>query len=549
MKMDIPESRDKKIQYLNERLARMAQEKSFLQLTLHLINKIVSASGLDNVTDNILLGVLNGIGGTNIALYYYRGGTLHYADITGVKKTLAHIDYDQVGTVFKTGDPLEQEFDFNKTQMTTADFTKAFTWIYPLRVGSEVVGVLRIDHLHISLQSISSHIVSLFSFIAMALKNEIQEQDSLDRASKKQQISEDRFEKLFMEAPLGIAVVNTLTGRIYEVNPMFAQIVDRTMEELTQIDWMSITHADDIQEDLDNRALLNAGKINGYQMEKRYLRRDGSPVWINMIVSKILVPEQSPPCNLCMIENIEKRKQAEEMMLQLNANLEAKNQELDRFTYTVSHDLKSPLVTIQGFTGLIEQSLGDHCNEEVQSSIDYITRATSTMYTMIDDLLALSRIGHATHSREPVSLAEVVQEALDWTANPMADHPATVKVSQDLPRVIGDYKRLREMMQNLIENAIKYMGEQPSPCIEIGATDIDGQRACYVRDNGIGILPQHHEKVFDLFERLSPDGEGTGVGLAKVRRIIQLHGGRIWIESTGEAGRGATFWFTLPLAN
>ncbi|MEI6515641.1 MAG: PAS domain S-box protein, partial [bacterium] len=136
----------------------------------------------------------------------------------------------------------------------------------------------------------------------------------LERVQAALRQSEELFKKLFMEAPLGIALIDSLTGKIYEVNPMFAKIADRTMEEMAQIDWMSITHPDDVQKDLDNMARLNAGEINGFQMEKRYLRRDGSAVWINMTVASGIVADKAHPRHLCMIEDITERKQVRETL-------------------------------------------------------------------------------------------------------------------------------------------------------------------------------------------------------------------------------------------
>ena len=230
---------------------------------------------------------------------------------------------------------------------------------------------------------------------------------------------------------------------------------------------------------------------------------------------------------------------------QLVEELEARNAELARFTYTVSHDLKSPLVTIKGFLGLLERDAQDGDLERMRHDIGRIQAAADRMRKLLEDLLELSRLGRLLNPPARVALGEVACEALALVAGDVAARGVEVEVDRDLPVVVGDRLRLVEVFQNLIENAVKYMGEQPEPRVEVGAGENAGEPVVYVRDNGIGIDPLYHDKVFGLFERLDAATEGTGVGLALVKRIVELHGGRIWVESEG-VGRGSTFCFSLP---
>lgn len=292
-------------------------------------------------------------------------------------------------------------------------------------------------------------------------------------------------------------------------------------------------------------ALTEEGREYG-NLEIAINPADGSQPRVISSTAVLKHSEQGSPREVIgFVQDISARKQDEKLLRQLAEDLQNKNNELERFTATISHDLKSPLVTVQGFVGLLEQGLGEEVEDEVRSSLNYIKTATHKMYSLIDDLLALSRLGKAVALEERVSLQEVAHEALELLRGPVADDSMSIEIAADLPWLIGDRQRLREMMQNLLENAIKYMGEQPAPRIEVGTAFVDGKRACYVRDNGIGIPLQHQEQVFGLFERLNADIEGTGIGLAKVRRIAELHGGRVWIESAGQ-GKGTTLWFTLP---
>lgn len=171
------------IERLNERVNRLAQDKSFLQLVISLINKIMSAPGLDSITDTVLFGLLSIIGGTRLVLYYTIDGIIYCSDTSGQRKKLLSFDNESAEAVFSSGNPKELESDFTETQMLTNPFSKAYTWIYPLKAGYETVGVLTIENLHISMQAISSHLLTLFSYIGMALKNEIRGQSKLKKVS------------------------------------------------------------------------------------------------------------------------------------------------------------------------------------------------------------------------------------------------------------------------------------------------------------------------------------------------------------------------------
>jgi signal transduction histidine kinase len=240
------------------------------------------------------------------------------------------------------------------------------------------------------------------------------------------------------------------------------------------------------------------------------------------------------------------RKQAEVEREKFISELETKNAELERFVYTVSHDLKSPLVTINGFLGYLEKDMAIGNTARVKTDLMRITDATDKMQRLLGELLELSRIGRMMNSPQDVSFGEIVREAVALVGGQIEARGVEVRIAPDLPQIHGDRARLVEVVQNLLDNAVKFMGEQSKPCIEIGKRDADehGSPIFFIRDNGIGIEPQYHEKVFGLFNKLDSRTEGTGVGLALVKRIVEVHGGRIWIESGG-AGRGATFCFII----
>jgi signal transduction histidine kinase len=231
----------------------------------------------------------------------------------------------------------------------------------------------------------------------------------------------------------------------------------------------------------------------------------------------------------------------------LLADLAAKNAELATFVYTVSHDLKTPIVTIEGFVGALREDFGDNLSAKGEEYLKFMTDAAKKMELLINDLLELSRIGRVAEKKTRFPFAEIVQESLATLRPLVQARGIEVTVGESLPVVYGDRKRLVQVLDNLLANAVKYIGkDNPSPRIDIGVADQDGRRAFFVRDNGIGIDSAYFEKIFQIFQRLPSAkkvGEGTGVGLTIVRRIIEHHGGKIWL--TSEPGKGSTFFFTF----
>ncbi|MCS7248882.1 MAG: PAS domain-containing protein [Anaerolineales bacterium] len=245
--------------------------------------------------------------------------------------------------------------------------------------------------------------------------------------------------------------------------------------------------------------------------------------------------------------DITQRKRWQEEREQLIQDLQRKNSELSQFTYTVSHDLRGPLITILGFLTFVEQSLEQGDVEQAKADLQRIRFAAEKMQALLEGLLELSRVGRVLNSLDEFPFGEVVTEAAQLLLGNIRHQgrPIEFEIAPDLPVVQGDRARLSQVVQNLLDNALKYMGEQPNPRIEIGWRDAPGEFLFYVRDNGMGIDPSYQDKVFGLFEKLDPRTEGYGIGLALVKRIVEVHGGRVWAESEGR-GKGCTFWFTLP---
>lgn len=230
-----------------------------------------------------------------------------------------------------------------------------------------------------------------------------------------------------------------------------------------------------------------------------------------------------------------------------NQQLELKNGELGRFAHTVSHDLRSPLVTIRGYLGQLERSAEEGNLALFREDAARISRAAIRMEDLLRDLLELSRVGRVLNVDQDVPMSQVARDTVELLHGMLSERQVQVEIQEGLPLVRGDRLRLTEVFQNLIENGARFTAGQADPRIWIG-TRRDAEGTVFtVRDNGIGIDPQHHNRVFELFEKLTPQSEGTGLGLALVRRIVEAHGGRVWVESDG-LGKGSTFCFSLRLA-
>jgi nitrogen-specific signal transduction histidine kinase/ligand-binding sensor protein len=238
-----------------------------------------------------------------------------------------------------------------------------------------------------------------------------------------------------------------------------------------------------------------------------------------------------------MIMDITERKRME-------TELQNKNYELERFAYTVSHDLKSPLITIRGFAGAICADLAAGRDDRVDKDLQRICDASDKMMSLLDNLLQLSRIGRVINPPEPVDMTCLVNEVVGNLTTILQEGNAQVFVQFDLPTVSCDRQRILEVLQNLIENAVQYRGEQSGLQIRIGLREEDGRQVFFVQDNGVGIAPKYHQHIFGLFNRLQTQIPGNGIGLALVKRIIEEHGGSVWVESEGE-GAGSTFCFSL----
>ena len=291
----------------------------------------------------------------------------------------------------------------------------------------------------------------------------------------------------------------------------------------------------------------HALECNGtFRTDYRMRSKDGTVLDV-----EIVVKEMDPVIGwrggvVSVIRDISVRKKEEKERLKLIEELEKRNEELETFTYTISHDLKSPLVTIGGFAGQLREDFESGNTNNVREAIDFIESSTQRMAILINNLLHLARSGKVIDEPQSVDLIQIAGEVVESIQTNKETCRIRFNLPDDMPSAYGDPARLKEVFQNLLENAIKFTDTQTNPEIEITIKPEGGKATCFISDNGTGIPSEFQEKVFGLFERLDPSKDGSGIGLAIVRRIIKEHGGKVWVESSNPSD-GTTIGFTVPL--
>jgi len=367
----------------------------------------------------------------------------------------------------------------------------------------------------------------------------------LEVANRQLELSRERFRSAFEHAPIGMALVGT-DGRFIRVNDSLCAILDYDEEALLDLTFQEITHPDDLDADLELLKELAEGRSEEYSLRKRYFDRSGDLVWIDLTVTTVRDSDGAPQFYISQIEDITEEREAQLALNDHVVELRRSNEELERFAYVASHDLQEPLRMVASYTELLGRRYEGQLDERADRYIHFAVDGARRMQTLINDLLTYSRVGRAELAFEPVDLEALVEEQLQSFQLRMAESEAVV-TRDPLPTVTGDRGQLGQLVQNLLSNALKFHGEAP-PRIHLSCHEEADHWHLAVRDEGLGIEPTYHDRIFGLFQRLHHRGdfEGTGLGLAICARIAHAHGGTIRVES--EPGSGSTFHVALPKA-
>jgi PAS domain S-box-containing protein len=329
-----------------------------------------------------------------------------------------------------------------------------------------------------------------------------------------------------------------------KVNKTFCDILGYSEVELQTKKWQELTHPDDIQESKDIiQALLKGDKINA-RYEKRYLHKDGSIIWTDVSTTLHRDQNDNPLFFITTINDTTSRKKTEEQLKSTMQNLERSNQELEQFAYVASHDLQEPLRMVSSYTQLLERRYKDKLDQDANEFIQYAVDGATRMQKLINDLLDYSRVTSRGKEFTIVDTSQVLGQTISNLQESIIENTALI-TNDDLPKVKADESQILRVFQNLIQNALKFKNKSELPKIHISCKKNNDFYEFSIRDNGIGMDMQYHDRVFTIFQRLHTKEEypGTGIGLSICKRIIERNGGKIWFES--KVNEGTTFYFTL----
>lgn len=376
-----------------------------------------------------------------------------------------------------------------------------------------------------------------FAVIASDISDRKKAEDAL-------RVSEEKFRSFFEHAAVGMGRVSFTDACWIDVNGAFCRMLGYSPDAMKATPWPQITHPEDLDLDLIPFRRMAAGELETYSVEKRFIHKNGHHVWARLALSLVRNAEGRPDYEIAVIEDITDRKRSEAEQERLLAEVQRSNQELQQFAYIASHDLQEPLRMISSYISLLERKYRGELDEKATTYLSYVVDGARRMQKLIEGLLNYSRI-----SREarlvPVDTNESLSAAVANLEQRIRESGGEV-TNDPLPVVLGDETQLVQLFQNLVGNGLKYRRQGSIPRVHLSARPAGLEWLFSVSDNGIGIESQHYDRIFQIFQRLHTKEEypGTGIGLALCKKIVERHGGKIWVES--RPGEGSTFYFTLP---
>lgn len=352
--------------------------------------------------------------------------------------------------------------------------------------------------------------------------------------------SEELFRNYFSLGQVGMTITSP-DQKWLHVNERLCEMLGYTQEELVKMTWVELTHPDDLARDIVQFNRLVAGEIERYALDKRFIHKSGDIVYTHLSVTCKRKSDRTIEYVIAALEDITERYRASEA-------LQRSNSDLAQFAYSVSHDMRQPLRAVSGHLQLLQRSLEGKLDENERENLGFALDGAKRMDSMIVSLLDYSRVGRKNDPMELMQSRESLDEALGFLEPLITETRTEVQVKGEWPQIFASRDELTRLLQNLINNAIKFREADQLALVEIESAVQGNNWRVSVCDHGIGINPQQIDRLFKFFSRLQLRNrfEGTGMGLALCHRIVEHHGGRIWVESEGE-GKGSNFIFEIPI--
>jgi PAS domain S-box-containing protein len=430
--------------------------------------------------------------------------------------------------------PRFEELQLGKTIISSRNLIRKDGFLVPVEISSKMLSngrMLGIVRDITERKKYESEILDLNVQLEEKVKKRTAE---LEKKVIQLKESDEKFQKAFNASSAGITMTRLSDSKFIDVNPAFLKMIGFSRKEVinrSSVDLgliVNIADREDVLAQVKEKGAMR-------HMEMTIRKKTGELVEVLSSIETISYNSENYAINI--IYDITEQKHAQR-------KLEEVNRELESFSYSVSHDLRAPLRSILGYTGIIQEDFGNSIPYEVKKQLDKIKSSATRMGQLIDDLLEFSRVGKQEQIKSVVNTNAVVGKSIYDLKTEIETNAEFIV--RDLHPSLADLSMISQVWYNLISNAIKYSSKKKNPLIEIGSTTGEGEMIFYIRDNGAGFNMEFSSKLFGVFHRLHgmTEFEGTGVGLALVKRIIERHGGRVWAE--GKEREGATFYFSLP---